>query len=446
MTVGINIASQHLVGAAVYKDEEFVRIQGYDFFGTFRESPNGVFLVAWQDSDRKEGVGGFRTKGHGEFVLAKDGKVLLTGKAERPNGGCVGDDGTFIIIDWLFGSGLGSKLLAFRKDGTQILHQKFPLNALNIGLSGDGLIACVQLCAGDHPDSGCLIVVDLGSNSILGKFISQTGSADYYEINSDDRILQACHTGGRKYRYLFGGFCLDILKYELDRIELVRGHERVSRIQDCLKRSVAIDPRLLLEKVEEVLSDESIEEKIVLAAAHRAKGELSELIGNPKDALRSYSETMRLNEKGGVGKRITALEKRIDIARPKEKVEGLRKTVKDSTTLSPQFQQILWDFSQNAFPGGAIKDTVKLPIDSISRLQKVLTDLEVLSLRDLALLGQEEQRIIFEMLVQYIMFLQLNNELVFPPGFLDDSSSSRLGSGVLSYIRHYRWPFPQMLG
>lgn len=56
-----------------------------------------------------------------------------------------------------------------------------------------------------------------------------------------------------------------------------------------------------------------------------------------------------------------------------------------------------------------------------------------------------QRQVLRELLTQYIMFLEMNKKLEFPTGFLDDSNQDSLGTNLLGYICHYKWPFPQML-
>lgn len=56
-----------------------------------------------------------------------------------------------------------------------------------------------------------------------------------------------------------------------------------------------------------------------------------------------------------------------------------------------------------------------------------------------------QRKVFRELLTQYIMFLEMNKELEFPTEFLSDSNQDRLGTNLLGYICHYKWPFPQML-
>ncbi len=55
------------------------------------------------------------------------------------------------------------------------------------------------------------------------------------------------------------------------------------------------------------------------------------------------------------------------------------------------------------------------------------------------------RRLLREVLTQYIIFLEMNRGLPFPPEFLAGSSKEQLALPLLQYIHEHRWPFPQML-
>lgn len=56
-----------------------------------------------------------------------------------------------------------------------------------------------------------------------------------------------------------------------------------------------------------------------------------------------------------------------------------------------------------------------------------------------------ERRALKELLMQYVMFLTVFSDLVFPPDFLSGTDETRLGVWVLAYVAKHQWPFPQQL-
>ena len=66
-----------------------------------------------------------------------------------------------------------------------------------------------------------------------------------------------------------------------------------------------------------------------------------------------------------------------------------------------------------------------------------------ISIFDVYHMSLSEKVFIRELFSQYVTFLELNRDLNFPSGFLDDSTKEKIGEQLLAYMRHYKWPFPQ---
>jgi tetratricopeptide (TPR) repeat protein len=104
--------------------------------------------------------------------------------------------------------------------------------------------------------------------------------------------------------------------------------------------------------------------------------------------------------------------------------------------------ELLYDFTQRCFIGEAATEPLDLSAESYvyERLAS-----GPLSLLDVHQLPSRYQRVVREIFTQYIMFLEMNRDLPFPPDFLEDSSNEQLGIPLLLYINEHRWPFPQLL-
>lgn len=137
------------------------------FFGPFRRSPNGEYLLAWQDADPAGNGGGFRESGEGEFLLFRDNELLAEGRLERPEDGHVADNGIFILSDVRFGEDLRSTFCAFDSQGQAMLKREFGANALNSGLSQDGCFAAFMTANSDNDDANKLTLFDLDSRNAL---------------------------------------------------------------------------------------------------------------------------------------------------------------------------------------------------------------------------------------------------------------------------------------
>ena len=106
------------------KNDRHISIPSIGFHGPFSASQNGRYIVAWCDFDYAQGVGGFRKKGKGSYVLLEKDKVILKGKIQRPNEAHVADNGTFVINDWMFGEGLKGTFYAIDCKGKEIIKRK----------------------------------------------------------------------------------------------------------------------------------------------------------------------------------------------------------------------------------------------------------------------------------------------------------------------------------
>lgn len=104
--------------------------------------------------------------------------------------------------------------------------------------------------------------------------------------------------------------------------------------------------------------------------------------------------------------------------------------------------ELLYNFTQRCFIGEAATEPLDLSAEGYvyERLAS-----GPLSLLDVHQLPSRYQRVLREILTQYIMFLEMNRDLPFPPNFLEGSSNEQLGSPLLLYINEHRWPFPQLL-
>lgn len=106
--------------------------------------------------------------------------------------------------------------------------------------------------------------------------------------------------------------------------------------------------------------------------------------------------------------------------------------------------EIIYSFVQNSFPKSSPEQIVKTNL--IENLFSKLGSIKNLHNNDiLTKFNIDEQTLLYELLMQYIMFFTLFDELTFPDNFLDGSSSFELGEPLLFYIVEHQFPFPQQL-
>ncbi len=108
-------------------------------FGNSAKSPNGELLLVWRD---EWAAGHSSTKG--PFYLFTGATELCKGRLQRPNGGQVAENGSFVFCDWLFTDRLASAFYAFDYTGRILIEKKFRANLFNASISQDGAYAACQ--------------------------------------------------------------------------------------------------------------------------------------------------------------------------------------------------------------------------------------------------------------------------------------------------------------
>jgi len=291
--------------------DEFVSVDDIDFFGPSSESCNRRYLVAWSDCDPSSGRGGFRQEGPGTYILAEDCNVVAIGKAERPNDGKVADNGIFIFNDWMLGEGLKGTFLAFDKSGANILRHRFSANLFNNGISCNGEYAVCQLCNSDTEDGGVLAFFSLIDGSLLWKKVPETGWADEYQFNVEQRLLTLCYREMGKFSYHFDGEFIDQAKWEKVSFERASGFELHLRAKEklALARIAGddVDYPIILGLLKIALQRGIDQYPNEQAAIYRTMGEINELMGQTAEALALYETALMLNPKVGLKRRIAAM-------------------------------------------------------------------------------------------------------------------------------------------
>jgi len=424
-----------------------LRISSLDMFGPYSESRDGRYLLLRQDSDREQGRGGYRESGNGKFALVDNGSVVFAGECERPTEGAVSNSGTFAITDTLFGDKLGSKLYVYSADGNLIFEHRFSANTLNIGISPEGTHVVAQMCNSDTDDSGKLFLFEISQPKVIAAFIPETGWANEYEFSVPDGILSLCYRGNRKYKYRFDGTFLDTERFERERVEDASPTELVLLVREKMKSATNEELPGLLSLIDRAFAGNLSEYHDYRALAFRVKGEINESLGNKDQAISAYQEAINIDPKIGVKQRLKKLEKANAPSgssnTKKKKGKPTTNNIMNSPITGETVQEAIYNFTQYAFIGGSIKET---PLDT-EKFASTFTILRAGPLNQQELVAQSlpSQRIIYELLTQYIMFFSMNPSLQFPPDFLAQSNSKILGHKVTVYIAEHEWPFPQML-
>ena len=394
-----------------------VRIKSLDMFGPFSESDDGQYLLVRQDTDRERGIGGYRESGNGRFALIDSGQSAFVGECERPTEGEVANTGTFAIIDSLFGDKLGSKLYVYSLDGELQLLHSFSANTFNVGISADGAYVVVQLAFSDTDDSGKLYLFDANHSKIISAFAPETGWADKYVFSVPEKIVSLSYKNNRQYRYLFDGTFLDRQLYDRERVEDASPTELVRIVRERLSDSTNETLPILLLMINRAFEGNLSQHRDYQALACRLKGEIQEALGDVKQAILAYQEALSIDPKIGVKQKLKKLLKANQTSESSNTSNPRKKQPSKPSEISlitgAEVRTVLYNFTQHAFIGSNIKDE---PL-SIEYFPRVLAILQAgqLTQHDLNTQLVPIQRVLYELLTQYIMFLSMNPSLPFPP-------------------------------
>ena len=293
--------------------DKFVRVSSLDFFGPYSESPNKEFIIAWSDCDQERGIGGFRERGEGSYVLAQNGEVIRSGRLKRPNDGKIANNGTSIVNDWMFGEGLKGTFYAFDLLGKDLVKHRFSANLFNNGISEDGRYAVCQCANSDTEDSNVLAFFDLDKGILLWKIQPESGWADSYHFDCERKEIILHYRDRGEYRYGFGGGFIDKDKWEAERINYasafelsIIAKERYKEKATALNEGDAQEILSLLDLALKKGLDEYPNEK---AAVYRTMGEVKESLGKTTEAILNYELALQLNPKVGIKSRLDMLKK-----------------------------------------------------------------------------------------------------------------------------------------
>ncbi|WP_205514596.1 hypothetical protein [Longitalea arenae] len=155
----------------ILRDEKYARIcfNNYDLYCEYHQSENKDFILAVCDYDPKQRVGGYRKSGCGHFFVSKNGQTVMMGELQRPNDGKIGNNGSFVINDWLWGDNTNSVAYCISITGEVLLKEKLGANLLNNGISDSSRFAIFITANSNNKDCDIAILFDTAQKKIINK-------------------------------------------------------------------------------------------------------------------------------------------------------------------------------------------------------------------------------------------------------------------------------------
>lgn len=296
---------------------DFMDIPSLNFFGPFRRSRSGKWVISWSDSDDKNHIGGHRGSGFGRYVLCYENNLILQGELQRPNSGSVADNGTFAIEDWHFGNDLSGTFYVFSSTGQQLINRKFKANLYNSSLSDTGRFAICQTANSLESDDGNkLTAFDVKNGIELFSVQPPTGWAEQYKFIENELHFALCIKDIGIFRYDINGNFIDSKYFDTARLQCSRFDIIITAAEEMLKR-----PDLNEQDATDIL--ESVKKALVLGAnndqywkaiSFKIHGVAHEFLCQNEEALAAFDEAVKINPKIGLKRKANSLRKKLQNA------------------------------------------------------------------------------------------------------------------------------------
>ncbi len=315
-----------------------VSIDALDFIGHQAVSPNNRYRLIWADRTPDGCRGGNRSEGHGSWSLLLDDRIVAAGSLERPQEGCVADNGTVILHDWMFGEGLQGRFVAFAPDGTQLVTQQYAANLMSNSLSPEGKFAICQTAdAPGSTDSCRYMLFDLAAGREMARWEVETGWGEHYEWDCEERRVYLCMKDGERVGYDFTGIMVEREAWQLRRI----GAGDLNVIQAVLVGTSANDHPLRSEIIAGLGVAARDGEIWQQARAYRLLGELHERAGEIARAVKAYDDALTIDPKVGVARRAEQLRKTLGTTVAKPGAKRLSRFEQQAGRLGIQHEVVL---------------------------------------------------------------------------------------------------------
>lgn len=298
--------------ATFHFSDRFVRISQHDMFGEFSRSPNGRYMLVWQDA-HLQAINGKTHTIKGRYMLFDRDRVLCDAHMERPNDGKVSDSGAFILNDWRsFGGELQGTFYAFRSDGSEILRQNYCANLYNNGLSRDGHWAACQTCnAPSERDGSILTIFNLDRGKEHARWSAESGWPDGYEFAENENKIFLVSRDLGKFAYSLDGEFLDRQTWQDAGIANGNVYIIANALQQMGDTPLPNVLTRMITGLDIALKKPHNSDTYSQAHILRLKGECHDKLSDWKSALECYEAALALNDKVGAKRRVSQIRKAV---------------------------------------------------------------------------------------------------------------------------------------
>ncbi len=296
---------------------DFVEIPSMNFFGPFRKSHSGKWIICWSDNNDKNHIGGHRDSGYGIYILCYKNEVILQGKLQRPNSGSVADNGSFAIEDWHFGSDLSGTFYVFSSSGQKLVSRRFKANLYNSSISNNGLFAICQTAnSSDGEDGNKLTAFDVKNRIELFSVQPPTGWAEYYKFIEDIPFFCVSIKDVGMFRYDIKGNFVDSDSFDTARLQCDRFDIILFAAEEILIRSVLDDSiaNNILNASKKALILGADKDRHWKSMALKIQGLAYEFLNRNEEAITAFDEAASINPKIGVKRKANSLRKKLQYA------------------------------------------------------------------------------------------------------------------------------------
>ena len=238
----------------------------------------------------------------------------------------------------MFGEGLKGRFVAFAPDGAQLVTQQFAANLMSNSLSPDGKFAICQTAnAPGSADSCRYMLFDLAAGREMARWEVETGWAEHYEWDCEDRRVYLCMKDGERACYDFTGTMVERKAWQLRRI----GAGDLNVIQSVLVATSANDHPFRSEIIAGLGVAARDGEVWQQARAYRLLGELHEQADEIAQAVKAYDDALTIDPKVGVARRVEQLRKKLGSTVAKPGAKRLSRFEQQAGRLGIQHEVVL---------------------------------------------------------------------------------------------------------